>query len=251
MNYTSGTTGRPKGVRRALPGRRARGRWAGLRRDALPCSDLQPFDDNVHIVGSPLYHTAVLVFVGVRDPHRPHRRGDGQVVARADAAPDRQLPRDEHAHGADAVRAPARPPRGDAREVRRVVAAPHGARGGAVPARREAPDDRVVGSRDRRVLRRERRRRHARVREGVARAPGHGRAQVAGLGDRDPRRRRQRAAAQRDRHRLHAHARRATSSTTRTRRRPRRAAAASSSPSATSASSTTTAGCSCPTARPT
>ena len=42
---------------------------------------LQPFDDNVHIVGSPLYHTAVLVFAGAAHAHRPHGRGDGQVDA--------------------------------------------------------------------------------------------------------------------------------------------------------------------------
>jgi long-chain acyl-CoA synthetase len=63
MNYTSGTTGRPKGVRRKLPGvdpETGGGSFGGM----LFLFGLQPFDDNVHIVGSPLYHTAVLVFAG-------------------------------------------------------------------------------------------------------------------------------------------------------------------------------------------
>jgi len=63
MNYTSGTTGRPKGVRRPL---------APFDPDAV-CSmyamflgmfGIQPHADNVHLCGSPLYHTAVLVFAG-------------------------------------------------------------------------------------------------------------------------------------------------------------------------------------------
>jgi long-chain acyl-CoA synthetase len=63
MNYTSGTTGRPKGVRRPLPGvdpDRAAGGFVGK----LLLFDLKPGDGNVHLVGSPLYHTAVLVYGG-------------------------------------------------------------------------------------------------------------------------------------------------------------------------------------------
>jgi long-chain acyl-CoA synthetase len=63
MNYTSGTTGRPKGVRRAL---------AAYDPDIvysmfamfLGLFGIQPHADNVHLCGSPLYHTAVLVFAG-------------------------------------------------------------------------------------------------------------------------------------------------------------------------------------------
>jgi long-chain acyl-CoA synthetase len=63
MNYTSGTTGRPKGVRRRL-----------LPYDPddvgatfavfLAMFGIAPGGDGVHLVGSPLYHTAVLVFAG-------------------------------------------------------------------------------------------------------------------------------------------------------------------------------------------
>jgi long-chain acyl-CoA synthetase len=61
MNYTSGTTGRPKGVRRPLlpidPDTAST--MAG---NFLQIFGIRPEQDNVHIVGSPLYHTAVLQY---------------------------------------------------------------------------------------------------------------------------------------------------------------------------------------------
>ena len=60
MNYTSGTTGKPKGVKRSLV--------EGDPDDVLSMFamilsffEIQPEEENVHIVGSPLYHTAVIV----------------------------------------------------------------------------------------------------------------------------------------------------------------------------------------------
>jgi len=64
MVYTSGTSGRPKGVRRAL---------TGADPDQPPLAStwffgifsLAPFDANVHLCCSPLYHTAVLNFATI------------------------------------------------------------------------------------------------------------------------------------------------------------------------------------------
>ncbi len=62
MNYTSGTTCKPKGVRRPLADI-SPDLVATMTTGFLSMFDLTPEDDNVHICGSPLYHTAVLVFL--------------------------------------------------------------------------------------------------------------------------------------------------------------------------------------------
>src|SRR5271166_385758 len=63
MNYTSGTTGNPKGVFRPLSGATPEEVAIGLS-GILFLFGIQPDDPNVHIVGSPLYHTAVLRYSG-------------------------------------------------------------------------------------------------------------------------------------------------------------------------------------------
>jgi long-chain acyl-CoA synthetase len=63
MNYTSGTTGRPKGVRRALTPFDPDLVFSMLAM-FLGMFGVQPENDNVHLTGSPLYHTAVLMFTG-------------------------------------------------------------------------------------------------------------------------------------------------------------------------------------------
>ncbi|MHB8511635.1 MAG: acyl-CoA synthetase [Actinomycetota bacterium] len=61
MNYTAGTTGRPKGVRRPIapidPDTTAE-----MHASFLMLFGIAPHDENVHLVVSPLYHTAVLTF---------------------------------------------------------------------------------------------------------------------------------------------------------------------------------------------
>ncbi len=64
MLYTSGTSGRPKGVRRPLTGMdpddaAAMATWF------FSLFGLAPFDGHVHLCGSPLYHTAVLNFAAI------------------------------------------------------------------------------------------------------------------------------------------------------------------------------------------
>lgn len=69
MNYTSGTTGRPRGIRRPLPGRPPEEAHLG---GFLGIFGIRPFDGNVHLVCSPLYHTAVLQFAAA-SLHIGHR----------------------------------------------------------------------------------------------------------------------------------------------------------------------------------
>ncbi len=63
MNYTSGTTGRPKGVRRPLAPYDPDAVFSMLAM-FLGMFGVPPGGDGVHLTGSPLYHTAVLMFAG-------------------------------------------------------------------------------------------------------------------------------------------------------------------------------------------
>ncbi|MFF4160356.1 acyl-CoA synthetase [Streptomyces sp. NPDC001678] len=69
MNYTSGTTGRPRGIRRPLPGIPPEEAHLG---GFLGIFGIKPHDGNVHLVCSPLYHTAVLQFAAA-SLHIGHR----------------------------------------------------------------------------------------------------------------------------------------------------------------------------------
>ena len=64
MLYTSGTSGRPKGVRRPLTGADPDDA-AVMAAWFFSLFGLAPFDGHVHLCGSPLYHTAVLNFATI------------------------------------------------------------------------------------------------------------------------------------------------------------------------------------------
>jgi long-chain acyl-CoA synthetase len=203
MNYTSGTTGNPKGIFRKLLGVSPEQAALGLS-GVLFLFSVQPQDDNVHIIGSPLYHTAVLRF-GSASMHLGHT-----VVLMDKWTPEEMLRLIERYTGSPPRTwcrpnsTAAGPPRGSAEQVRRVLVAPHDPRRGAVPDRRQAQDDRLVGQRRRRVLRRQRGWRHAGHGRGVAGEARDGGQGVAHLRDCHLRRRRQpHRRAQRDRHGLH------------------------------------------------
>jgi long-chain acyl-CoA synthetase len=63
MSYTSGTTGKPKGVLRPLPDSPPE-LVAHANAMYLSLFGIQGRQDNVHLVVSPLYHTAILYFAG-------------------------------------------------------------------------------------------------------------------------------------------------------------------------------------------
>jgi long-chain acyl-CoA synthetase len=65
MLYTSGTSGRPKGVRRPLTGMDPDAAATMMATWFFSLFDLAPFDDHVHLCCSPLYHTAVLNFAAI------------------------------------------------------------------------------------------------------------------------------------------------------------------------------------------
>ena len=106
MHYTSGTTGRPKGVRRALTGLDPDDS-AELMTFLLTFFGFTPGQPNAHLVTSPNYHTAVTQFGGSA-LHMGHSlvymdRWDAEDTLRLiERHQDHQ-----HAHGADPLQAAA------------------------------------------------------------------------------------------------------------------------------------------------
>ena len=89
MQYTSGTTGRPKAVQRDLPRSTPRP-GSRLYSANLTRYDIEPGGDAVHLVTSPMYHLSPLVVRLLLAAPRAHRRAHGEVGRRARAAADRR-----------------------------------------------------------------------------------------------------------------------------------------------------------------
>ena len=167
MNYTSGTTGNPKGVRRTLSGADPDDAAIGLAGILLALRHPAPRRQRPHRGLAALPHGRPPV-LGGGHPHGPHRGADGQVDRRGDARAHRAVPGDPLPHGPHPVPPTPRPARGRPEQVRPVLAPPHDPRRRPLPGRHQARHDRVVGARDRRVLRRLRGRGHHRQHRGVA-----------------------------------------------------------------------------------
>ena len=86
MHYTSGTTGKPKGVKRKLSDFDP-DVMAELFTGFFSLFGIPHREDQVHLCTSPNYHTAVTTFAGNALQLRPPGRVHGQVGPGGDAAP--------------------------------------------------------------------------------------------------------------------------------------------------------------------
>ena len=146
MHYTSGTTGKPKGVKRALvdldPDTSAE-----LFTFLLQLFGIMPGTPEVHLATSPNYHTAVTTFAG-NSLHMKHTvvcmdKWDAEETLRLI---DRYGCSHTHMVPTQFIRM-LRAARGDEAEVRRLRDEVGDPRGRAVPGRHQAQDARLVGSR--------------------------------------------------------------------------------------------------------
>ena len=140
MLYSSGTTGKPKAVRRPLP-EDGKGSWA---QKVLEYSLAQRYgmtESSVYLSPAPLYHAA-----GINYTMAVHRVGAASILmprfdAEAVLRAHRNAPRHACAVRADHVRADAQAARSGPAVLRCLQSPVCDSRGRAVPGGRQAPDD--------------------------------------------------------------------------------------------------------------
>ncbi len=152
MLYTSGTTGRPKGVYRRQQPRGYQNRVAGG-------GVVEPGDGRLPVYRTGLSRGAAGVQHRGAPQCRRWRRSDGQVGRRRNLASRRASSRNAHAYGRDDVPPAVVAAGGCAHALRPVQPALRHPWRRADAGPRKARDDRVVGPDRVRVLRRDRRRR--------------------------------------------------------------------------------------------
>ena len=198
MLYSSGTTGRPKGVKYKITRQRVGEQPVEM---GMMTAVWGMDGDAIYLSPAPLYHSAPLFY------SMSTMRLGGTVIAMEHFDPEQALALIEKYHVTHAQFVPTMFVRmlklpEDVRQVRPLVAEGRAPRGRAVLGRDQAQDDRLVGPDHRRVLRRDRRhRRHLHQLARLARPPGLGRPLDA-RPDPHPRRREQRGPRRRGRHRL-------------------------------------------------
>ena len=143
MLYSSGTTGRPKGILRPLAGAAAVAATAAVRLPAEALAVSRRHDLSVARAA------LSLGAAGGRPPDHPpgrHRDHHGTLRCRAVSATDRDLQGDAQPAGADDVLAHAQAAGGCAAALRSVLARDRDPRRGALPGAGQGADDRMVGA---------------------------------------------------------------------------------------------------------
>ena len=154
MLYSSGTTGRPKGIVRPLP-------------ESPPTDELPIFDfleklwryreGMIYLSPAPLYHSAPQAAVSLTIRHGRHGHHHGALRPRGLSAARRETPGDPQPARADDVLAHAQAAGRGAPPLRPVVPRDRDPCRRALPGSGEGADDRMVGADHPRILRRDRR----------------------------------------------------------------------------------------------